>query len=247
MPQSSPGQAGSPPPSGFASTEWSLVLAASSDGGPALDRLCRTYWRPAYVYARATGLDPADAEDATQEFFADMLRRDWLKLADRDRGSFRGFLRTSVQMFLQNRRRRARAEKRGGGEEHVPFDTEAVEQELARKTVDTTDPAVLYDESWADCVLNAAVERLQGEQDANGRTAVFAELKPYLTTSPGPGDYERIGEKLNLPKAQISLRVHRLSQRFAEVIRLEVAATLARRDEVETELRYLLRLVSGKS
>jgi len=233
-------------PSGFASTEWSLVLAASAEGGPALDRLCRTYWRPAYVYARATGLDRNEAEDATQEFFADMLRRDWLKQADRDRGSFRGFLRRSVQLFLQNRRRRAHAHKRGGGEHPVPFDAAAVEQELAQRTAGSTDPAALYDESWADCVLAAALARLEAEQAANGSAAVFAELRPYLTAPPAAGDYERIAERLNLSKGQVALRVHRLSQRFAEVVRFEVAATLAQRDDIETELRYLLRLVSGQ-
>src|SRR5688572_20068257 len=92
------------PPDGFASTEWSLVLAASAEGGLALDRLCRAYWRPAYVYIRATGVERSEAEDATQEFFADMLRRDWLKIVDRDLGSFRAFLRSSVRLFLNNRR-----------------------------------------------------------------------------------------------------------------------------------------------
>src|SRR6185369_17292670 len=107
---SSPGQN---VPDGFASTEWSLVLSASTNSEPALDRLCRTYWRPVYVFVRASGVDRHEAEDVTQEFFADMLRRDWLKLADPERGSFRGFLRTNVRFFLGNRRRFDRAQKRG--------------------------------------------------------------------------------------------------------------------------------------
>jgi DNA-directed RNA polymerase specialized sigma24 family protein len=233
-------------PNGFASTEWSLVLAASTEGGPALDRLCRLYWRPVYVYIRATGVARQEAEDATQEFFADMLRRDWLKLADRDRGSFRGFLRSSVRLFLNNRRRHAQAFKRGGGHTMLSLETEICEQELARQQASEADPAALYEHSWADCVVEAAVHRLTAEQERAGRSAVFVELRPFLTSAPTPGDYDRIASTFNVSPSQIAVWVHRLTRRFGELIRTEIAETLLDRAEVEAELRYLLQLVARK-
>ena len=242
-----PGSSRASVPDGFASTEWSLVLAAATDGGPALDRLCRAYWRPVYVYIRATGVPPNEAEDAAQDFFADMLRREWLKLVDRERGSFRAFLRTSVRLFLANRHRHTHRQKRGGDCVVLPLDVDRCEHELARLGIASADPAALYEKSWADCVLQAALTRLADEQTDAGRREHFEELRPFVTAQPAPGDYERIAGKLQLPPGQVALWVHRLSRRFAQVIRAEVAATLADPRDVENELRHLLRLATAQS
>jgi DNA-directed RNA polymerase specialized sigma24 family protein len=236
-----------PAPDGFGSTEWSLVLTASVDGGPALDRLCRAYWRPVYVYIRATGLPCHEAEDATQEFFADMLRRDWLKLADRERGGFRAFLRSSVRLFLNNRRRIACAQKRGGGERPLPLDLTQCEAELATSAIVTADPAILYEQSWADCVLKAALARLAAEYAATDKRARFDRLRPFLTAAPAAGDYEQIARELEMTPGQVAVSVHRLARRFAEMIRSEIAATLSDRREIEPELRHLLRVVSRQN
>jgi RNA polymerase sigma factor (sigma-70 family) len=222
------------------------VLAASSEGGLALDRLCRVYWRPIYIYIRATGLPRAEAEDATQEFFADMLRRDWLKRADRERGSFRAFLRSSVRLFLNNRRRLAQAQKRGGGEMLLSLDVDACERDLAAAASIETDPAMLYERTWADCVLQAALARLATEHENAGQQAKFERLRPYLTATPAAGDYDRIARDLGVSTGQVAVSVHRLSRRFAEMVRAEIAATLSDRSQIEPELRYLLRLVSGE-
>src|ERR1051326_1759609 len=152
LPPSPPVRAETPLPDGFGSTEWSLVLAASTDSGPALDRLCRAYWRPVYIYMRASGVDRMEAEDLTQDFFADMLQRDWLKRADPDRGSFRAFLRSSARLFLNNRRRVARASKRGGDKLPISLDAESVENKLSSQIAEQPDPAELYERSWAECV-----------------------------------------------------------------------------------------------
>jgi RNA polymerase sigma-70 factor (ECF subfamily) len=232
---------------GFGSTEWSLVLEASAEGGPALDRLCRTYWRPVYVYIRASGVIRDEAEDATQEFFADMLRREWLKQADRERGSFRGFLRSSTRLFISNRRRRAAAQKRGGGNVVISLDTEEFEREFEARPADRRDPAVLYDQSWADCVIDAAVNRLASEQQGAGKADVFERLRAYLTQPATPGDYDRIAAEFAVSAGQVAVWVHRLSRRFAEIIRVEVARTVMDQRDVEEELRHLLQLVARKA
>jgi RNA polymerase sigma-70 factor (ECF subfamily) len=176
-----------------------------------------------------------------------MLRRDWLRLVGPDRGSFRGFLRTSVRNFINNRHRTACAQKRGGNCAILSIDTEECERELDRVAGSSADPAALYEKSWARCVLEAALARLAAEQSDAGRAHQFEQLRPYLTAPPAPGDYERIAAALNIPTGQVAVWVHRLSRRFTEVIRAEVAATVADRSDVETELRYLLRLVSTSS
>lgn len=245
MPEGASG--GDAAPDGFGSTEWSMVLEASSDGGRALDRLCRAYWRPVYVFIRASGVPRDEAEDATQDFFTDMLEREWLKLADRERGSFRAFLRGSVNFFVCNRRRRASALKRGGGGIVLSLDTEECERELASHPADSVDPALLYEQSWADCVIEAAVARLASEQAHAGKARVFERLRGFLTDAPTAGDYEKIASEFTVTTGQVAVWVHRLTRRFAEIIRAEITQTVADRREVEAELRHLLHLVARKT
>ncbi len=226
---------------GFGSTAWSMVLAAAAEqSGPALDRLCRRYWRPAYVFARRSGLPHCDAEDATQEFFGRLLAGEWLKKADPSRGSFRAFLLTLMRNFLANRRRHDQALKRGGRQCRISLDTEGCERELAALAAAELDPARAYERAWADCVLQAALERLAAEQAEAGAAARFAALRPYLTRSPAPGDYERLGAELGLSRNQIAVSIHRCSRRFAELIRSEIAETLVDRRHLDLELRGLL-------
>src|SRR5882724_2810542 len=62
----------SPSPGAFATTHWSVVLAAGQSSAPgaqeALEKLCRTYWYPVYVYVRRQGQSPHDAQDLTRSF-----------------------------------------------------------------------------------------------------------------------------------------------------------------------------------
>lgn len=220
-------------------------MSASTGSEQALDQLCRRYWRPVYVYVRATGVPPHEAEDATQDFFADMLRRDWLKRADPDRGRFRALLRVSVKKFLSNRWRRESAVKRGSGERAVPLNSEQGEQELAKIASATLDAADVYERSWADCVLQGAREKLAEEQRRAGHGERFEKLQGFLTRTPSPGDYAQLCETLRLTESQIAVAVHRLSRRFAALIRTEVASTVADRAEIESELRHLLKIVSA--
>jgi RNA polymerase sigma factor (sigma-70 family) len=230
---------------GFASTAWSIVLAAAQDstGGAALDRLCRRYWRPAYVFARRSGLLRWDAEDATQDFFGHLLAGEWLKKADPKRGSFRAFLLTLMRNFLSNRRQRDHAQKRGGSAPTLSFDTDSCERELASLAAADADPARAYERAWADCVLQSALERLAEEQTSTGGGARFEALRPYLTQSPAPGDYQRLSQTVGLSRNQIAVIIHRLSRRYAELLRNEVADTLIDRSELDGELRRLLDAV----
>ena len=235
------------PTNGFASTAWSVVLAAAQDsgGGVALDRLCRRYWRPAYTFARRSGLQRWDAEDATQDFFSHLFAGEWLKQADPNRGSFRAFLLTLMRNFLANRRRHDHAQKRGGAEPPLSLNTDDCERELASLAAVDADPARAYERAWAGCVLQAALERLAEEQTVIGGSARFEALRPYLTQSPEAGDYERLGQVLGLSRNQVAVIIHRHSRRFAELIRSEVADTLVDRTELDMELRRLLEAIAA--
>jgi RNA polymerase sigma-70 factor (ECF subfamily) len=231
---------------GFASTTWSLILAAGQqdDGGRALEQLCRKHWRPIYVFARRSGLSPSDSEDATQEFFMELLERDWLKKADPSRGSFRAFLLALLRNFLANRRRVSLAERRGGGATILSLDGAEGERELAALAVKIVDPSQAYEASWASGVLHTAWDRLAQEQKDAGKTSVFESLRTFVTQTPGIGDYQRLSEQLGMRRGQIALLIHRLNRRFTELIRAEVAETLADRSELEAELRFLLEVSS---
>lgn len=226
---------------GFSSTTWSLVLAAGKDedGGKALEQLCRKHWRPIYVFARKNGLAPEDAEDATQEFFIDFLKRDWLKQVDPGRGRFRTFLLTLLQHFLSNRRRIGEAKRRGGGAVFLSLDEAEGERELASLADGLKDPSQAYEAAWWNDLIGSAFERLVGEQRDAGKTGQFEVLRPYLTQKPAAGDYQRLGVQLGMRQGQVALLVHRLNRRFAELIRAEVAETLSDRSDLEEELRFL--------
>lgn len=232
---------------GFGSTAWSLVLAAAKpeDGNQALERLCRKHWRPIYVFVRGSGVGPSDAEDVTQDFFFYLLRKEWIKQADPARGSFRAFLLTLLRNFLANHRRRDRAEKRGAGADSLSIDAEEGEREFAALAAGGPDPARSYEASWAHGVLQGAWARLRIEEIAAGKGERFELLRPFVTSAPAPGEYERLSQQLNMRRGQVALLIHRLSRRYAELVRAEVADTLADRSELEAELRHLLAVSTG--
>src|SRR5690349_18724274 len=95
----------------FASTHWSVVLAAREGDGDAareaMERLCRTYWPPLYAFIRRDGYDAVEAQDLTQEFFLRLIDRDFLQRLRHQEGKFRSFLLTFLKNFLLEQRGRA--------------------------------------------------------------------------------------------------------------------------------------------
>ena len=147
----------------FATTHWSVVLAAANEQNPqaatALQQLCRSYWQPLYVYTRRRGYSPEDAQDLTQEFFAHFLEKGSFSLADPGRGRFRTFLLKSLQHFLTDEWRRAHRAKRGGGAFDLPLDTVDAEAWYAEQLTDSTTPEQAYEERWAITLLEHVVRR----------------------------------------------------------------------------------------
>lgn len=245
MPSGADSTTSSPRPvAGFAPTQWSVVLAARRDGTDrreALEKLCRVYWPPVYGYLRRHGHAPADAEDLTQAFFARLLESDFLDRPDPAKGRFRGYLIGALRHFLSSHYERAGAQKRGSQVSFVDWSNVDAEREFAAIDQPQLDPSAAYEASWALTLLARALKRLAAEQVAAGRSASFETLKPFLSTTPNRGDYERAAIALSTSRATVAVWVHRLNHRYAELVKLEVAETVQDPADVQSEIRYLLQ------
>ena len=234
----------------FASTRWSVVAAAGRKDSPearaALAVLCRVYWYPLYAYARRRLARPDDAQDLTQEFFARLLEKDYLQAADPARGKFRTFLLTAFQRFLAKEHARAAAQKRGGDRRPLSLDFHEGEQRYCHEPADPTTPESLYERRWALTLLEQALARLRQEFTRAGKERLFEALKGTLTGDGTGEPYGRIGRDLGLSEPAVKTAAHRLRRRYQELLRAEVAQTVASPDEVEDELRDLFAAVRGK-
>jgi len=231
----------------FHTTRWSLVLHAGgnqAEGGKgavaeALADLCGSYWYPLYAFLRREGRDPHSAADLTQAFFAQLLTGDALAKADPARGRFRSFLLASLKHFAANERRRERAEKRGGGRMPVSFDLAEGEERYRLEPADASTPERVFERRWAMTVIDRAMERLAAESAAAGKESLFAELKASLA-----GDDERsqqeIADRLGMTAGAVKVAVHRLRKRCRELLREEVAGTVADSDEIDDEIHRLM-------
>ena len=172
----------------FATTHWSLVVAAGDmqrdDARAALAQLCETYWYPLYAYVRRRGFSAEDAQDLTQAFFARLLEKQKLHVADPERGKFRSFLLASMDHFLANERDRARTQKRGGGRAMLSLDLATGESRVSLEPATDLTPERLYERQWALALLEIVVQRLEAEYAAAGKAAHFALLKDALAGPP---------------------------------------------------------------
>jgi DNA-directed RNA polymerase specialized sigma24 family protein len=234
----------------FASTHWSAVLRAGSSSSPeareALAELCRTYWYPLYGYARSTGFDFHSAEDLTQAFFGKLMEKNYLGVADRRRGRFRWFLLTAFKCFLANEWDRSQAQKRGGGQEIISFDSVSAHERYSLEPETAASPDQLYDLRWAEDLLERTRVELQEEyvglEDA-ARAQRFEQLVQYLPGGEAKMSHAELGKILGISEAAAKQEVYRVRKRFGEVLRNAVTQTVAHPDEVDDELRYLIDIV----
>ena len=232
----------------FATTHWSVVLAAGQDDSApaqrALEILCRGYWYPIYVYVRRKGYGPDEAQDLTQEFFAQLIAKEHLRLADREKGKFRTFLLAMLDYFLAREWSRAHRQKRGGQFTFISLDQQAAEERYQLEPTDTDTPERKFLRHWALTVLEQAMNALERECQENGKSALFGETKELLSRERDGATYAEIARRLNMKEGTARMAVHRLRRRYGELLRNEIAQTVPGAEEVEEELRYLLSAVS---
>jgi RNA polymerase sigma-70 factor (ECF subfamily) len=233
----------------FVTTHWSVVLSAKDNdsfrSAEALETLCHTYWHPLYTFVKRRGYSPADAEDLTQEFFAWLLERNWLGRADQERGRFRSFLLTSICNFLANQWDKARTQKRGSGR-IVSLQSHEAETGFVLEPADSLTPEQSFEWRWALTLLDQVMNRLSAEFVRDGKTELFATLKPCLLGERTMQPYAILASKLAMTEGSVKVAVHRLRQRYRQLLRDEIANTVAKPEEVEDELRYLFAVLAGR-
>jgi RNA polymerase sigma-70 factor (ECF subfamily) len=233
----------------FATTHWSVVLAAGQIGSEAqasaLEQLCRTYWYPVYAFVRRRGQNPDDAQDLTQEFFLRLIEKNWLSSVAPEGAKFRSFLLTMVKAFLANAYDRSQAAKRGGGRIIVPLDPQEAEQRFSHEPATLETPESIFERRWALAVLEEALNRLRQAAGAADKLRHFQQLQPFLSREPDAGEYRALAEQLNLSTGAVSVAVHRLRQRYREMLHATVSDTLADPTQVEEELRHVFAALRG--
>jgi len=232
-------------PREFDTTHWSVILLASSatstKADTALEYLCRTYWYPLYAYVRRQGKKPEDAQDLTQEFFARLLRKQYLKLADPQRGRFRTFLLTALRHFMTNEWEKSRAAKRGGGEPELSLQAEDAAGRPLAEPVDAVTPDLLYEHHWATALVENVMALLRAEHVAADKLAFFDALKGHVWGEGAEG-YAELARRLQSTEGALRGAAHRMRERFRQLLRQEVAKTVTAPEDIDGELRHLISL-----
>jgi RNA polymerase sigma-70 factor (ECF subfamily) len=232
----------------FPTTRWTLVVVASDpkrkEVRSALASLCENYWYPLYAYLRRRGYPADQAQDLTQEFFIRVLEGRYLDRADPEKGRFRAFLLTSLKFFVADEEDRNRAQKRGGGA-LLPLEFSSGEERYQREPAHDETPERIFERRWALSVLDRVVQELRDEFVRHGRPEHFERLKVFLL---GHSDapYASLAHELNTSEGALKVAIHRLRKRYRELFRQEIADTVADPAEVESELRFLAAVLTGK-
>lgn len=228
----------------FDTTQWSIVLAARGGEGSraraALDQLLATYWPPLYAFVRRSGQAPEDAADLVQAYFARFLEKHYLDDVRPEAGRFRSFLLASLRHFLANEWDRQNAARRLGDRTALSLDFLAAEQGFVAEARDTRTPEEEYERRWALATLARALAALARDEEAAGRGPQFAELRAYLTDN-DEQTYAAVAARLGTSEGAIKVAVLRLRRRYGDRLRAAVAETVATPEEVDDELRHLLR------
>ncbi len=233
----------------FVTTQWGMVLAAGHQDLPqaaaALEQLCRSYWYPLYAYVRRRGYGPEDAQDLTQDFFAQLLRKNYPARADPVKGRFRTFLLHALDQCLMDQRKRAGALKRGGGQVFVSLDAEPAEERYRLEVANDLTPEVLFERRWAQTLLERAVERLHAEFVAQGKQTQYEILGQFQPGEQKTISYAEAASRLGMSESAVKSMIHRMRQRHRELLREEIADTVPSVTDIDDELRHLVSVLRG--
>ena len=231
----------------FPNTRWSLwqdaVQTGEATSHPALEQFCQTYWYPLYAFSRRKGHSAEDAQDLTQSFFQDLLAKDWLANANRERGKLRTFLLTLFQRFMAREWRSEQTQKRGGQATLISLDFENAEQRYASAVVTPT-AEELFDRQWALTLMQQTLDELKEQLEAQGRATQFEFLQPTLMAERGDLNYQQLAEQLQISPSAARVAVHRFRKHFRELFRHQVTQTLSEDEHLEEEMHKLAQALS---
>jgi RNA polymerase sigma factor (sigma-70 family) len=233
-------------PVAFTTTHWSVVLEAQGESPAAqeaLEKLCRTYWRPIYGFVRRQGAWTEDAEDLTQGFFALLLERKDLNTVRKEKGRLRSYLLTSVKHFLSDESRHAMAVKRGKGQRLIPLDDIRERERIDVERSDRLTADQIYERHWAFTVLGQVMARLQDEYRSAGNLRFFDQLKKMLMDEPDRLSQAEVAGEFDMTENAVKQAFFRFRQRYQTLLREEIAHTVAMPSDIEDELRHLIAVV----
>ncbi|RPJ69220.1 MAG: sigma-70 family RNA polymerase sigma factor [Desulfobacteraceae bacterium] len=219
--------------------------SASLSSQEALERLCRTYWYPLYAFVRRQGRNAHDAEDLLQSFLARFLEKNFLRVVDRSKGRFRSFLLAALKHFLANEWDKGNAQKRGGQVQFLSLEHEAAESRYWEEPASGLTPETLYEQRWACVLLERVMQRLAADFAAAGKGEFFEALKAFLVGESRSETYAELANKFGVSEGALKMKVQRMRHRYQRLLREEIAHTVASPEEVEDEIRYLFRVLSG--
>jgi RNA polymerase sigma-70 factor (ECF subfamily) len=233
----------------FRTTRWTVVIHArepnSAEAAAALEQLCQTYWYPLYAFVRRQGHDTHDAQDLTQEFFARLLAKHQLESVDRAKGRFRSFLLAALKHFLANEWDRRNARKRGGRQIHLPIDTQSAEDRYRLEPADPQSAEKIYERRWALTLLERVLDLMKGEAESSGKSVQFNQLKIALTGDRLSVPYAELARRLDMSEGAVKVAVHRMRQRYREILRAEIAHTVSDAKAVDEEIRHLFAALAN--
>ena len=224
-----------------------MVLRAGgeeAEAGAALAQLCRDYWYPLYAFARRRGLMTQDAQDATQGFFLHLIEGGMLKRASAERGKFRTFLLGAMQHFLANEHRDQHRLKRGGGEVFIEMDALDAEDRFALEPADPMTPEARFDRSWALALIDRVFRRLGEEFARAGRAELDEKIRPFLAAESARPGYAAVAQELGMSASAVGVTIHRMRQRYGELLREEILHTVSAPEDLDGEIAYLMEVVA---
>jgi RNA polymerase sigma factor (sigma-70 family) len=232
----------------FTTTHWSVVLEAQGESPAAqqaLEKLCRTYWRPIFAFLRRQGLRLEEAEDITQGFFAQLLERKKFSAIRKEKGRLRSFLLGALKYFLADEQRRAMAIKWGKGQRLIPLEEFRADDRIEMEPADPVTAEMSYERRWALTVLERVLSRLKDEYHAAGNDALFDSLKELLPDEPGAPSQAEIAARLGMTENAVRQAFYRFRQRYQSLLREEIANTVATPGDIEDELRHLIAVLEA--
>ncbi len=230
----------------FATTHWSVVLEAQGESPAAqeaLEKLCRTYWRPIYAFVRRQGAGTEDAEDLTQGFFALLLERKDLNTVRKEKGRLRSYLLTSVKHFLTDESRHAMAVKRGKGQRLIPLEEIRECERVGVERSDRLTADQIYGRHWAFTVLEQVMTRLRDEYRSAGNLRFFDQMKKMLMDEPDRASQAQVASEFDMTENAVKQAFYRFRQRYQTLLREEISHTVGTPGDIEDELRHLIAVV----
>ncbi len=208
----------------------------------ALEELCRAYWYPLYAFVRYRGYSADDAQDLTQSFFARIIETRGFSSADRSRGRFRSYLLGALKHFMANEWKRSQAKKRGGQVRFVVLENAEAEARYSAGWLSADDADLLFDQAWAIETTNTALNTLRHEMDRVGKADHFDALKSSLTGGEQATRSE-LAKQLGITEGAVKVAVHRLRQRYRDLLRSTIAETVNSEADLDDEMRHLVAVL----